>query len=65
VHSNIIHSIKNLEVIGVEALSNLALVSKLMGASDEAIHVLQKLNKLIPKSPEVVFWHNFGCLDRV
>jgi intraflagellar transport protein 88 len=49
-----------LEAIGVEAdcveaLYNLGLVSKIMGAYDEALRVFQKLNQIIPKSPEVVF----------
>jgi hypothetical protein len=50
-----INVIQNLEAIGVEALSNLDLVSNWMGASDEAFYVFQKLNQLIPKSPEAVF----------
>ena len=49
-----------LEAIGVEAdcveaLYNLGVVSKLMGQYDEALQVFEKLNRLIPKSPEVAF----------
>jgi intraflagellar transport protein 88 len=49
-----------LEAIGVqadcvEALYNLGLVSKLMGAYDDSLKVFQKLNQMIPTSPEVVF----------
>jgi intraflagellar transport protein 88 len=48
------------EAIGIEAdcfeaLYNLGLVSKLMGSYDEALRIFQKLNQLVPKSPEVVF----------
>lgn len=49
-----------LEAIGVEAdcveaLYNLGIVSKIMGAYDEALQVFEKLNRIIPKSTEVVF----------
>jgi intraflagellar transport protein 88 len=49
-----------LEAIGVqadcvEALYNLGLVSKLMGAYEDALRIFQKLNQMIPASPEVLF----------
>lgn len=49
-----------LEAIGVEAdcveaLYNLGVVSKMMGQYDEALQVFEKLNRIIPKSPEVAF----------
>ncbi|KAH0794603.1 TPR Domain containing protein [Histomonas meleagridis] len=48
----------------VEALYNFGVVSKLMGAFDEALQVLDKLNRLIPKSPEVVFQIS-DCYEKV
>lgn len=58
-----------LEAVGVEAgcveaLYNLGLASKLMGAYDEALQVFQKLNRLIPKSSEVVFEIS-DCYERI
>ena len=49
-----------LEAIGVEAdcveaLYNLGLVSKIMGSYDDSLQVFEKLNRIIPKSPEVVY----------
>jgi intraflagellar transport protein 88 len=49
-----------LEAIGVEAdcveaLYNFGIVSKHMGAYEEALQVLDKLSHIVPKSPEVAF----------
>jgi len=49
-----------LEAIGVEAdcveaLYNLGIVSKFTGQYEEALQVFEKLNRIIPKSPEVAF----------
>ncbi|EAY01380.1 TPR Domain containing protein [Trichomonas vaginalis G3] len=49
-----------LEAIGVEAdcveaLYNLGVVSKMMGQYEEALQVFEKLNRIIPKAPEVAF----------
>jgi intraflagellar transport protein 88 len=58
-----------LEAIGVdaacvEALYNFGIVSKIMGSYDEALQVLDKLVRLIPKSPEVAFEIS-DCFDRM
>ena len=58
-----------LEAIGVEAdcveaLFNLGLVSKLMGSYDEALQVFEKLNRIIPKSPEVLYEIS-DCFDKI
>lgn len=49
-----------LEAIGVEAdcveaLYNLGVVSKMMGQYEESLQVFEKLQRIIPKSPEVAF----------
>jgi intraflagellar transport protein 88 len=58
-----------LEAIGVEAdcveaLYNFGVVSKQMGAYEEALQVLDKLSHIIPKSPEVAFEVS-DCYDKM